>query len=325
MPVQSNPSRSRAIVGAATVMIAAVVIVIIVIIAITGGDSDPSAAPAAIGSAADPAITAAPAPAPTAVPGTTVMVDPTAAVTTSALPAIPAIPATPATSPPTQVAPTEPLPVEVAPSSGVLFSTSFDVAGTALDNGMVLPSFGPHLTPRPGVVANGAIFRDPAMTEWEDVLVRAPVGPLSGDRYIEAVVTVAANGGDAHPAIMFFDDPPTTSGGCAGGSTMDWAEVDPWNNMQAGRISFVVDGCYDATSHVFAGVIGSYRTYTVRAEIVTTLDGAEIVMKLDGAEIARTTIPAGLDLPFAGLRLGQFGEEGGYDEYRIESFEVGLL
>ena len=49
---------------------------------------------------------------------------------------------------------------------------------------------------------------------------------------------------------------------------MDWAEVDPWNNMQAGRISFVVDGCYDATSHVFAGVMGSYRTYTVRAEIV---------------------------------------------------------
>ena len=211
--------------------------------------------------------------------------------------------------------------MEVAPASNVLFSTSFDVPGTALDNGMVLPSYGPHLTPRPGVVANGAIFRDPAMTEWEDVLVRAPVGPLSGDRYIEAVVTVASNGEDAHPAIMFFDDPPNTSGGCAGGSTMDWAEVDPWNNMQAGRISFVVDGCYDATSHVFAGVMGSYRTYTVRAEIV----GGEIVMKLDGAELARTTIPAGLDLPFAGLRLGQFGEEGGYDQYRIESFEVGLL
>ena len=31
--------------------------------------------------------------------------------------------------------------------------------------------------------------------------------------------------------------------------------------------AFVVDGCYDATSHVFAGVMGSYRTYTVRAEI----------------------------------------------------------
>jgi hypothetical protein len=210
--------------------------------------------------------------------------------------------------------------VEAAPSN-LLFSTSFDVPGTALDNGMLLPSYGPHLTPRPGVVGNGAIFRDPAMTEWEDVLVRAPVGPLSGDRYIEAVVTVASNGEDAHPAIMFFDDPPNTSGGCAGGSTMDWAEVDPWNNMQAGRISFVVDGCYDATSHVFAGVMGSYRTYTVRAEIV----GGEIVMKVDGAELARTTIPAGLDLPFAGLRLGQFGEEGGYDQYRIESFEVGLL
>ena len=312
MPVRSIPPRTRAIAGAVAVAVSAVIVVVIVMA--TGDDADPSVAPATTAVA-----TSEVSPTTEAAPDTTVTTA-VAAETTVAPPST--VEATVAETTPATVPVTPPPapPVEAAPSN-VLFSTSFDVPGTALDNGMLLPSFGPHLTPRPGVVANGAIFRDPAMTEWEDVLVRAPVGPLSGDRYIEAVVTVASNGADAHPAIMFFDDPPNTSGGCAGGSTMDWAEVDPWNNMQAGRISFVIDGCYDATSHVFAGVMGSYRTYTVRAEIV----GGEIVMKLDGAEIARTTIPAGLDLPFAGLRLGQFGEEGGFDQYRIESFEVGLL
>ena len=315
MPVRSIPPRTRAVAGAASVVIVSAVVAVLIAVS---GDDESSVAPATTAvdtsevsstteAATDTTVTAAAAIETTAAPPSTV----TATV----------VETTPATVP---VTPPPAPPVEAAPSN-VLFSTSFDVPGTALDNGMLLPSYGPHLTPRPGVVANGAIFRDPAMTEWEDVLVRAPVGPLSGDRYIEAVVTVASNGEDAHPAIMFFDDPPNTSGGCAGGSTMDWAEVDPWNNMQAGRISFVVDGCYDATSHVFAGVMGSYRTYTVRAEIVAMPGGDEIVMKLDGAEIARTTIPAGLDLPFAGLRLGQFGEEGGFDQYRIESFEVGLL
>lgn len=312
MPVRSIPPRTRAIIGASAVVAIAAVVAIVVVMG-GGDDPEPAVAPAT-----SVVATSEVPPTTEVVPDTTVAA---AAETTVAAPAT--VPATVAETTPVTVAATPPPapPVEAAPASNVLFSTSFDVPGTALDNGMLLPSYGPHLTPRPGVVANGAIFRDPAMTEWEDVLVRAPVGPLSGDRYIEAVVTVASNGEDAHPAIMFFDDPPNTSGGCAGGSTMDWAEVDPWNNMQAGRISFVVDGCYDATSHVFAGVMGSYRTYTVRAEIV----GGEIVMKLDGAEIARTTIPGGLDLPFAGLRLGQFGEEGGYDQYRIESFEVGLL
>ena len=316
MPVRSIPPRTRAVAGAAAVIVVAVVAIVIVVI--SGDDPEPTVAPATTVVATSEVVPTTEAATDTTVAATAG----SAADTTEAPPATVAATVaetTPATAAPVATPPAPP--VEAAPAGNVLFSTSFDVPGTALDNGMLLPSFGPHLTPRPGVVANGAIFRDPAMTEWEDVLVRAPVGPLSGDRYIEAVVTVASNGADAHPAIMFFDDPPNTSGGCAGGSTMDWAEVDPWNNMQAGRISFVIDGCYDATSHVFAGVMGSYRTYTVRAEIV----GGEIVMKLDGAEIARTTIPAGLDLPFAGLRLGQFGEEGGFDQYRIESFEVGLL
>lgn len=237
---------------------------------------------------------------------------PTPAPTTTAAPR----PA-PAPSVPTTAAPT----TTVAPVSGVLWSTSFDVAGSGVSNGMVLPSFGPHLTPRAGVVSNGAIYRDPNMTEWEDVLLRAPIGPLSGNRFIEAVVTVASNGGDAHPAIMFFDDPGTFSGGCAGGSTMDWAEVDPWNNGQAGRISFVRDGCYDASSHVFAGVMGAYQTYTVRAEIV----GSTLTMKVNGVVTASAQIPAGLSLPYAGLRIGQYGVDGGYGQYRIESFAVGTL
>lgn len=216
---------------------------------------------------------------------------------------------------------TVPVPVENARQDSVLFETSFDVAGTGVDNGMLLPSYGPHLTPRPGVVANGALFRDPNMTEWEDVLLRAPLDPLIGDRYIEAEITVLANGEDAHPAIGFFDDPGTTSGGCAGGSTMDWAEVDPWNNMQPGRISFVIDGCYDATTHVFAGTMGEYQTYVVRAE----LRGDQLAMILNGEEIAVATVPEELSLPFAGLRIGQFGNEGGYEQYRIERFETGLL
>ncbi len=216
---------------------------------------------------------------------------------------------------------TAPLPVENAGQDSVLFETSFDVPGTGVDNGMVLPSFGPHLTPRPGVVANGALFRDPDMTEWEDVLLRAPLDPLLGDRYVEAEITVLANGEDAHPAIGFFDDPDNTSGGCAGGSTMDWAEVDPWNNMQPGRISFVIDGCYDATSHVFAGTMGEYQTYVVRAE----LRGNQLSMILNGDEIAVATVPDVVSLPFAGLRSGQFGNDGGYEQYRIERFETGLL
>lgn len=256
---------------------------------------------------------------PATTPPATELTPTTAAVVTTVAPA--SVPETIASTAAPETTAAPPPPVEVAPADDVLFSTSFDTPGTARDNGMLLPSFGPHLTPRPGVVANGAIFRDPAMTEWEDVLVRAPVGPLTGDRYVEAVVTVASNGEDAHPAVMFFDDPGTTSGGCAGGSTMDWAEADPWNNMQQGRISFVVDGCYDDTSHVFTGALDGYQTYTVRAEIV----GNDIVMKVNGVETLRTAIPAGLDLPYAGFRLGQFGDDGGFDQYRIESFAVGLL
>ncbi len=309
MPARSIPRRTRAIIGASVVVLAAIVVAVVMIIR---DEPSSSAVTTLAPTTGTPTTTAVPETFPATAPSTTLVLEtvpPTAPPTT--------------TTTTTATTPVVPPPVEVvAPASGnVLFSTSFDAPGSAVDNGMLLPSFGPHLTPRPGVVANGAVFRDPAMTEWEDVLVRAPVGPLTGDRYIEAVVTVAANGEDAHPAVMFFDDPPNTSGGCAGGSTMDWAEVDPWNNMQAGRISFVVDGCYDATSHVFAGTLGSFQTYTVRAEIV----GDEIVMKVNGAETARTSIPAGLDLPFAGLRLGQFGDDGGFDQYRIESFEVGLL
>ncbi len=277
---------------------------------VSGGDPDQDVVTAAPADTIAPSTTSSAPPARATV-ATTIAPTPTSAVTTTQ-------PVATVTAPP----PVEVLPPALPPSGGgVLFTTSFDAPGTALDNGMLLPGMGPHITPRPGVVANGAIFRDPAMTEWEDVLVRAPVGPLTGDRYIEAVVTVASNGTDAHPAIMFFDDPGTTSGGCAGGSTMDWAEVDPWNNMQVGRISFVVNGCYDATTHVFAEALDGYQTYTVRAEIV----GSDIVMKVNGTETARTAIPAGLDLPFAGLRLGQFGVDGGFDQYRIESFEVGQL
>lgn len=225
--------------------------------------------------------------------------------------------ADPAVAAPTTVPP----PVESAGQDSVLFETSFDVPGTGVDNGMVLPSYGPHLTPRPGIVANGALFRDPNMTEWEDVLLRAPLDPLLGDRYVEAEITVLANGEDAHPAIGFFDDPGNTSGGCAGGSTMDWAEVDPWNNMQPGRISFVIDGCYDSTSHVFAGTMGEYQTYVVRAE----LRGNQLSMILNGEEIAVATVPAEISIPYAGLRIGQFGNDGGYEQYRIERFETGLL
>ncbi len=295
-------------------MIAAAVAVLatagVITAIVAGGDPDQDVVTAAPADTIAPSTTSSAPPAQATV-ATTIAPTPTSAVTTTQ-------PVATVTAPP----PVEVLPPALPPSGGgVLFTTSFDAPGTALDNGMLLPGMGPHITPRPGVVANGAIFRDPAMTEWEDVLVRAPVGPLTGDRYIEAVVTVASNGTDAHPAIMFFDDPGTTSGGCAGGSTMDWAEVDPWNNMQVGRISFVVNGCYDATTHVFAEALDGYQTYTVRAEIV----GSDIVMKVNGTETARTAIPAGLDLPFAGLRLGQFGVDGGFDQYRIESFEVGQL
>jgi hypothetical protein len=187
---------------------------------------------------------------------------------------------------------------------------------------MVLPSYGPHLTPRAGVAANGALFRDPAMTEWEDVLLRAPVGPLTGDRYLEAVITVLANGTDAHPALLFMDDPGTTSGGCAGGSTMDWAEADPWNNMGVGKISFVVNGCYDTKSHVFAGVMGAYQTYTLRAE----LRGSVMSMFVNGALVLQATLPRAIGpLPYGGLRIGQYGVDGGYDQYRIERFTYGTL
>ncbi len=313
MPERSAPFRTRAVVAGSVVALLAIAAFIAMVI--SGDDPSPSVGVAGARSAVSSTVSATAAP----IAAEPTVAEPTAAATTTT--------PVPATAPPTTLGPettvVAPLPVEVLPpqAGNVLFSTSFDAPGTALDNGMLLPGMGPHITPRPGVVANGAIFRDPAMTEWEDVLVRAPVGPLTGDRYIEAVVTVASNGADAHPAIMFFDDPGTTSGGCAGGSTMDWAEVDPWNNMQVGRISFVVNGCYDATTHVFAGVLGEYQTYTVRAEII----GNDIVMKVNGAETARTAIPAGLALPFAGLRLGQFGTDGGFDQYRIESFEVGRL
>ncbi len=311
MPERSISPRTRAIAVASAVVVLVTGGVIAAIV--SGGDPDQDVINAARpADSSSPATTSSAPPAQVTV-ATTIAPTPSTAVTTTQ-------PAAAVTAPPpVEVLP--PAPASPPSGGGVLFSTSFDTPGTALDNGMLLPGMGPHITPRPGVVANGAIFRDPAMTEWEDVLVRAPVGPLTGDRYIEAVVTVASNGTDAHPAIMFFDDPGTTSGGCAGGSTMDWAEVDPWNNMQVGRISFVVNGCYDATTHVFAEALDGYQTYTVRAEIV----GGDIVMKVNGTETTRTAIPAGLDLPFAGLRLGQFGVDGGFDQYRIESFEVGQL
>ena len=67
--------------------------------------------------------------------------------------------------------------------------------------------------------------------------------------------------------------------------------------------------------------MGEYRTYTVRAE----LRGDVLAMVLDGDVIAEAIVPEGIDLPYAGLRIGQFGYEGGYEQYRIERFEVGLL
>lgn len=308
----ADPSdRRRALAIASGALVLAAVVTLVAVLVLTGDGDDATVAPATSDTAATVPDTAAPSTEPATTtassgPATTETVAPTssaAATTTAAVPT------------------TGPLGEAELPDAGVLWSTEFDTPGTAVDNGMVLPSYGPHLTPRAGVVSNGALWRDPDMTEWEDVLVRAPVGPLEGDRYIEAVVTVASNGEDAHPALMFFDDPGVSDQGCAGGSLSDWADVDPWNNMQEGRISFVVDGCYDDTTHVFTGVMGEYRTYTVRAEI----RGDTISMLLDGEEILSTTIPAGLSLPYAGLRLGQYGEDGGYDQYRFERFEVGLL
>jgi hypothetical protein len=314
MPVSTRTRRVAIAIGATTT-----VGLVVLIARSLGGDGDDL--PGASTATSDMPIEVS-----TTIDATSTVPTPTMsdAVTTSVAPDTAPSSSAPDTTPvsaDTVAATTLPLPVEAAPPTGVLFTTSFDTPGTALDNGMLLPSFGPHLTPRPGIAGNGALFRDPNMAEWEDVLVRAPVGPLEGDRYIEAVVTVESNGADAHPAIMFFDDPGTTSGGCAGGSTMDWAEVDPWNNMEVGKISFVRDGCYDASTHVFAGKLGDYQTYTVRAEIV----GDTISMRVNGTVTARTTLPADLDLPFAGLRLGQFGNDGGYEQYRIEEFTVGLL
>lgn len=308
--------RAVLIASGAAVLAAVVAVAAVVVLGRDGGDD--TVAPATSSPTSD---TVAPTSEPATVASTAVPATEPAAVTTVA-PTEPVAPTTAVSAVSTApVATSTPLVETERPGAGVLWSTEFDTPGTALDNGMLLPTYGPHLTPRPGVVSDGALWRDPAMTEWEDVFVRAPVGPLEGDRYIEAVVTVASNGDDAHPALMFFDDPGVSDQGCAGGSTTDWADVDPWNNMQEGRISFVIDGCYDDTTHVFTGVMGEYRTYTVRAEI----RGTTISMFLDGEEILSTTIPAGMTLPYAGLRLGQYGEDGGFDQYRFERFEVGVL
>ena len=72
---------------------------------------------------------------------------------------------------------------------------------------------------------------------------------------------------------------------------------------------------------------GVEKTYHV--QIDTVPDEAMLARlragAVDGEEILSTTIPAGMTLPYAGLRLGQYGEDGGFDQYRFERFEVGVL